>query len=83
MQVGSQTTKNMTVVSTAADLEQTLRRALTTHKLCVVDWFAPWCHACRSLYPKLRQIAELHTDVLFIKVRLHVVLQKVILGRLR
>ena len=58
----------MTVVSTAADLEQTLRRALTTHKLCVADWFAPWCHACRSLYPKLRQIAELHTDVLFIKV---------------
>ena len=58
----------MLMVGTPADLEQTLRQALTTHRLCVVDWFAPWCHACRSLYPKLRQIAEQHADVLFIKV---------------
>ena len=57
------------VVSTPEEAEHTLRHALTTHKLCVVDYFAPWCHACRTLYPKLRQIAEVHSDVLFIKVR--------------
>ena len=63
------TPANMVLVESAADFEHGLRKALSTYSLVVVDYFAPWCHACRSLYPKLRQIAAQHDDVMFLKVR--------------
>ncbi len=60
---------NMVLADSVADFENGLRQALSTYSLVVVDYFAPWCHACRSLYPKLRQIAAQHDDVMFLKVR--------------
>lgn len=35
--------------------------------LVVVNFFAPECYACKSLQPKLRQIARNNPDVLFLK----------------
>jgi thiol-disulfide isomerase/thioredoxin len=40
----------------------------STGRLVVVNFFAPECYACKSLQPKLRQIAGNNPDVLFIKV---------------
>lgn len=37
-------------------------------RLVVVNFFAPECYACKSLQPKLRQIAGNNPDVLFVKV---------------
>ena len=39
-------------------------------QLVVVDFFAPWCSACRRLFPKLLQLAENNPDVLFVKVEI-------------
>lgn len=40
----------------------------STGRLVVVNFFAPECYACKSLQPKLRQIACNNPDVLFVKV---------------
>lgn len=37
-------------------------------QLVVVKFFAPWCQACKALYPKFIQIAEHNPDVTFVKV---------------
>lgn len=37
-------------------------------QLVIVDYFAPHCSGCRTLYPKLKQIAANNEDCLFIKV---------------
>ncbi len=59
----------MVLATSVPAFEHEMRRALSEYSLVVVDYFAPWCHACRSLYPKLRQIAAANPDVLFVKVR--------------
>lgn len=38
-------------------------------RLVVVNFFAPWCMACRRLFPAVLKIAENNPDVLFVKVR--------------
>lgn len=38
------------------------------HSIVVAYFFSPQCHACKSLYPKLRQIAASNSDVTFVKV---------------
>ena len=48
---------------------QQLRELLQTQRLVVCSFFAPWCAACRRLFPKLKQLAENNSDVLFVKVR--------------
>jgi hypothetical protein len=37
-------------------------------KLVVVNFFAPECYACKSMQPKLRQIARDNLDAVFLKV---------------
>jgi thiol-disulfide isomerase/thioredoxin len=37
-------------------------------KLVVVNFFAPECYACKSMQPKLRQIARDNPDAVFLKV---------------
>lgn len=59
--------ENMSNVTSLADLQF----ALTAHGdkgLVVLNYFAEECYACKSLQPKLRQIAAAHSDVLFLKI---------------
>lgn len=37
-------------------------------QLVLVDYFRPSCHACRSISPKLKQLAEQNPDLLIVKV---------------
>jgi thiol-disulfide isomerase/thioredoxin len=48
--------------------QEALQAVLQQERLVVVDFFAPWCAACRRLFPKLLQLAENNPDVLFVKV---------------
>ncbi|KAK9814831.1 hypothetical protein WJX72_012322 [[Myrmecia] bisecta] len=59
---------NMHTVSSVAEFKQHMKQARSQNKLIVTKYFAPWCHACRSLYPKLQQLARQNSEVLFIKV---------------
>lgn len=37
-------------------------------RLVVVDYFKPSCNGCRTLYPKLKQVAANNPEALFVKV---------------
>jgi len=53
------------------ELSRALSNALQNKKVCVIEFFAGWCYACRSLAPKIIQLAS--TDfagVQFIKCRI-------------
>lgn len=52
----------------SASRPEELQNLVAQDRLVVVDFFAPWCAACRRLFPKLRQLAENNPDVLFVKV---------------
>lgn len=42
--------------------------AAEANQLVLVDYFKPSCHACRTLAPKLKQLAEQNSDVLVLQV---------------
>lgn len=58
----------MLTVNTREEYASALQHCKERYPLVVVDFFAPWCSGCRTLYPKLRQIASANLDVAFIKV---------------
>jgi thiol-disulfide isomerase/thioredoxin len=61
---------NMINVSSLQELVHTVEAEQdpASGRLVVVNFFAPECYACKSLQPKLRQIAGNNPDVLFVKV---------------
>jgi len=57
--------ENMVNIACLDELKQSVE---TTSGLVIVNFFAPECYACKSMQPKLRQIARDNPDVSFLKV---------------
>ncbi|KAG0447756.1 hypothetical protein HPP92_028192 [Vanilla planifolia] len=53
-------------ITSAQDLVDSLLNA--GDKLVIVDFFSPGCAGCKSLHPKICQLAEQNPDVLFLQV---------------
>jgi thiol-disulfide isomerase/thioredoxin len=58
---------NMQSVTSPDEFSSAMESRLAAGEAVVVDFFAPWCRACRSLYPKLTQIAGRNPDIHFVK----------------
>ncbi|WIA23456.1 hypothetical protein OEZ85_000206 [Tetradesmus obliquus] len=59
---------NMINVASLDQLKTTVEGECAAGKLVVVNFFAPECYACKSMQPKLRQIARDNPDAVFLKV---------------
>ncbi|CAN1152001.1 Thioredoxin-like 1-2, chloroplastic [Linum perenne] len=59
---------NMVEIQSAQQLVDTLRHA--GDRLVILDFYSPGCGGCRTLHPKICQIAESNPDALFLKVNL-------------
>lgn len=59
---------NMSVAVTVADFQHALQLGNSHGKLIVANFFGEDCYSCRTLHPKLKQIAGDNPDVLFLKV---------------
>ncbi|XP_031780739.1 thioredoxin-2 isoform X2 [Nasonia vitripennis] len=53
-------------VKTAEELKTKLTEA--GEKLVVIDFFATWCGPCKMIAPKLDELSQELTDVVFLKV---------------
>jgi len=58
---------NLISIDNMAQFQSYLEGIKGTSQLVVVDFFAPWCRACRTLFPKLKQIAGDNPDVCAIR----------------
>lgn len=52
------------------DSREAFTAAISAERLTVVDFFVPWCVACRRFHPALVKLAAKHPDCLFLAVRL-------------
>lgn len=59
---------NMLNVGSVQEMQAAIANASSAGVLAVVNFFAEECYACRSLQPKLRQMARDAPEVVFIKV---------------
>ncbi len=60
--------ENMILATTEIMLTDAVQQGKNAGKLVAVKFFAPWCQACKALYPKWMQLAAQNPDVTFIKV---------------
>ena len=60
--------ENMILATTDTMLTDAVQQGKNAGKLVAVKFFAPWCQACKALYPKWMQLAAQNPDVTFIKV---------------
>ena len=60
---------NMHLITSPEEFKERVRLAKGENTLVVVDYFAPWCHACKSLHPKVQNLAKSYRDVTFLSVR--------------
>eukprot|EP01026_Neomeris_dumetosa_P030260 TRINITY_DN2424_c0_g1_i9.p5 TRINITY_DN2424_c0_g1~~TRINITY_DN2424_c0_g1_i9.p5 ORF type:complete len:240 (-),score=4.20 TRINITY_DN2424_c0_g1_i9:2052-2771(-) len=58
---------NLDVANTPEEFEYYLDKGQKQGSLIVVKFFAPFCHACKTMSPKLSQIVQQHPEVYFIK----------------
>lgn len=59
---------NTVLVENPEHFKSILAKEAAGNRLVVVDFFAPWCRACMTLYPKMTQLAANNPEVLFVKV---------------
>lgn len=49
-------------------LKEIVQQGEQSKQLVAIKFFAPWCQACKALYPKWMQLATQNPDVTFVKV---------------
>ncbi|EFJ52933.1 thioredoxin [Volvox carteri f. nagariensis] len=59
---------NMVAVTTPRELDMLSRQAYAAGRGVLINYFQEDCYACRCLHKKLKQLAEDHPEVLFLKV---------------
>jgi thioredoxin-like negative regulator of GroEL len=59
---------NFAHVHDVQQLVDQLAEAAKQDQLLVVDFFAPWCAACKALFPKLKKICVENPDVRFVAI---------------
>ncbi|KAF8061095.1 thioredoxin-like 1-2 [Scenedesmus sp. PABB004] len=59
---------NMVSVASLDELQARVEGECAAGRLVVVNFFAPECYACKSMQPKLRQIARDNPAAVFVKV---------------
>ena len=57
------TPENVAAIDTVQQFKDIMNPIKGTDQLVVVDFFAPWCRACRALNPKIAQIASVYPEV--------------------
>lgn len=62
-----QAPSTMVACETPEHFEQLIRQAQSEGRLLVAKLFTEDCYVCRTLYPKLKQIAQNNPDVLWVK----------------
>lgn len=48
--------------------EKEFNETIKKENLCVVEFGAPWCHACQLTEPAVLEVANNHTDISFAKI---------------
>ncbi|XP_047317001.1 thioredoxin-like 2-1, chloroplastic [Impatiens glandulifera] len=57
---------NMIDINSTQEFVDALSKA--GDRLVIVDFYGTWCASCRAMFPKLCKIAQLHPEILFLKV---------------
>lgn len=60
--------ENMILATSEDMLKDAVQQGQIAGRLVTVKFFAPWCQACKALYPKWMQLATQNPDVTFVKV---------------
>ena len=55
--------ENVAAINTVEQFKDIMNPIKGTDQLVIVDFFAPWCRACRALNPKIAQIASVYPEV--------------------
>lgn len=60
--------ENLILATTEEMLKEIVHQGEQSKQLVAIKFFAPWCQACKALYPKWMQLATQNPDVTFVKV---------------
>lgn len=60
--------ENLILATTEEMLKEIVQQGEQSKQLVAIKFFAPWCQACKALYPKWMQLAIQNPDVTFVKV---------------
>ena len=60
--------ENLILATNEEMLKEIVQQGEQAKQLVAIKFFAPWCQACKALYPKWMQLATQNPDVTFVKV---------------
>ena len=60
--------ENLILATNEEMLKEIVQQGEQAKQLVAIKFFAPWCQACKALYPKWMQLASQNPDVTFVKV---------------